>query len=160
ARPAAFTVNLVNHQTSSFNGNLSMASPAADNRAEHLAVKLAPGENKTFTMVVVPPTAGPVTFNLWNSKISAPSLQVSVIAALAQVAPHLRVGYIRGFDYSLANALRALGVESKELTVDEVKTADLQKYSTLIVDNRVYESEPGLIAANQKLLDFAKHGCT
>jgi hypothetical protein len=51
-------------------------------------------------------------------------------------------------------------VESKELSVDEVRTGDLQKYSTIIVDNRVYESTPGLIAANQKLLDYANAGGT
>jgi hypothetical protein len=85
---------------------------------------------------------------------------VPIINADARVAPNLRVGYVRGFDYSLPNALAALGVESKELSVDEVKTADLQTYTTIIVDNRVYESTPGLIAANQKLLDYAKAGGT
>jgi len=85
---------------------------------------------------------------------------VPIIKADARVAPNLRVGYVRGFDYSLPNALNALGVESKELSVDEVKTADLQKYSTLIVDNRVYESQPELITANQNLLDYAKDGGT
>ena len=83
-----------------------------------------------------------------------------VIYVDARVAPSLLVGYVRGFDYSLPNALNALGVESKELTVDEVKTADLQKYTSIIVDNRVYESQPELIAANQKLLDYAKDGGT
>jgi len=81
-----------------------------------------------------------------------------VSAAHAQVAPNLRVGYIRGFDYSLPNALNTLGVESKELSVDEVKTADLSNYSSIIVDNRVYESQPELIAANQKLFDYANAG--
>jgi hypothetical protein len=85
---------------------------------------------------------------------------IPIVLADARVAPTLRVGYIRGFDYSLPNALGALGVESKELTVDEVRTADLQKYNAIIVDNRVYESQPGLIAANQKLLDYAKEGGT
>ena len=85
---------------------------------------------------------------------------VPFVYADADVASNLRVGYIRGFDFSLPNALAALGVESKELTVDEVKTADLQKYSTIIVDNRVYESQPELIAVNQKLLDYAKGGGT
>jgi LmbE family N-acetylglucosaminyl deacetylase len=85
---------------------------------------------------------------------------VPVVYADTRVAPNLRVGYVRGFDFSLPNALNALGVESKELSVDEVKTADLQKYTSIIVDNRVYESTPGLIAANQKLLDYAKAGGT
>jgi hypothetical protein len=89
-------------------------------------------------------------------------LQASIPFAYvdARVAPNLRVGYVRGFDFSLPNALNALGVESKELSVDEVKTADLQKYTSIIVDNRVYESTPGLIAANQRLLDYAKAGGT
>jgi len=85
---------------------------------------------------------------------------VPVIFADAHVASGLRVGYVRGFDFSLPHALAALGVESKELSVDEVKTADLQKYSSIIVDNRVYESKPELIAANQKLLDYANAGGT
>jgi LmbE family N-acetylglucosaminyl deacetylase len=88
------------------------------------------------------------------------SIPVVLSYADARVAPNLRVGYIRGFDFSLPNALAALGVESKELSVDEVKTADLSKYTSIIVDNRVYESQPELIAANQKLLDYAKDGGT
>jgi LmbE family N-acetylglucosaminyl deacetylase len=90
---------------------------------------------------------------------SAPQT-VLLVSAGARVSPNLRVGYLRGFDFSLPNALNALGVESKELSVDDVKSADLQKYTSIIVDNRVYESTPGLIAVNQKLLDYAKAGGT
>jgi hypothetical protein len=91
---------------------------------------------------------------------SSNEVSVSYVLADAHVAPRLTVGYIRGFDFSLPNALTALGVESKELSVDEVKTADLAKYTSIIVDNRVYESKPELIAANQKLLDYANTGGT
>jgi LmbE family N-acetylglucosaminyl deacetylase len=101
------------------------------------------------TVIVVIGPSGPVT-----------SKSVPLVLANAKVAQNLRVGYVRGFDYSLPNALNALGVESKELSVDEVKTADLQKYTSIIVDNRVYESQPELIAANQRLLDYAKDGGT
>jgi len=41
-----------------------------------------------------------------------------------------------------------------------VKTEDLSKYTSIIVDNRVYESQPELIVANQKLLDYANAGGT
>jgi len=94
----------------------------------------------------------------WVSLSKSSSIVVG--RADARVAPKIRVGYIRGFDFSLPNALNALGVESKELSVDEVKTADLSKYTSIIVDNRVYESQPELIAANQKLLDYANAGGT
>jgi LmbE family N-acetylglucosaminyl deacetylase len=93
-----------------------------------------------------------------SSEITGESPPVIVAYSNAQVARGLRVGYVRGFDFSLPNALNALGVESKELSVDEVKTADLSKFTSIIVDNRVYESKPELIAANQKLLDYANAG--
>jgi len=78
----------------------------------------------------------------------------------AEVPPDVNVGYIRGFDYSLPNALAALGVESKELMLNDVRAGDLQKYSAILVDNRVYESQPELIATNQRLLDYARDGGT
>lgn len=93
-----------------------------------------------------------------SSEIAGESTPVVLAYSNAQVVRGLRVGYVRGFDFSLPNALNALGVESKELSVDEVKTADLSKFTSVIVDNRVYESKPELIAANQKLLDYANSG--
>lgn len=102
---------------------------------------------------------GGITFMLRNTQLKVtPGLQVPVVVANALIAPRLRVGYIRGFDFSLPNALNALGVESKELSVDEVKTGDLSQFTSVIVDNRVYESKPELIAVNQKLLDYANAG--
>lgn len=99
-----------------------------------------------------------VTVRAANSRAALTTREVPVVRANAHVARNLRVGYVRGFDFSLPNALNALGVESKELSADEVKTADLSKFTSFIVDNRVYESQPELIAANQKLLDYANAG--
>jgi LmbE family N-acetylglucosaminyl deacetylase len=93
-----------------------------------------------------------------SSEIAGESTPIILGYSNAQVPRGLRIGYVRGFDYSLPNALTALGVASKELTVEEVKTADLSKFTSIIVDNRVYESKPELIAANQKLLDYANAG--
>ena len=95
-----------------------------------------------------------------GSKENITTREVPVVWSTARVARSLRVGYIRGFDFSLPNALNALGVESKELSVDDAKTADLSKFTSVIVDNRVYESKPELIAVNQKLLDYAQAGGT
>ena len=95
-----------------------------------------------------------------DSRVNISERGVPIVRANAQVARNLRAGFIRGFDFSLPNALNALGVESKELSVDDVKTMDLSKFTSVIVDNRVYESQPELIAANQKLLDYANAGGT
>jgi hypothetical protein len=162
----SFTVGLMNNQASPFTGELLAASGITHERTDTFALKLSPRELKTLpVMVQEPPNVGPhtpISFMVQNAsddRISTP-VYASVIYADAHVAPNLRVGYVRGFDFSLPNALSALGVESKELSVDELKTADLSKFSTFIVDNRAYESVPGLIALNQKLLDFANSGGT
>jgi LmbE family N-acetylglucosaminyl deacetylase len=171
-RDSDFNLRLTNHQDSPFSGELVTGS-STGRKTSSRKVTIAPLESITIATPVsgcLPwidskkdETKAPtVSFTLVGNGVSKPVAQmdVPVIWADARVAPNLRIGYIRGFDFSLPNALNALGVESKELSVDEVKTADLQKYSSIIVDNRVYESQPELIAANQKLLDYANAGGT
>ena len=53
-----------------------------------------------------------------------------------------------------------MGVEAKELTVDDIQNGDLSVYQTIIIDNRGYEAHPELIAANSRLLDFVNAGGT
>ncbi len=164
AKRLRFTIKLINHQLTPFDGNLIAASGITHERTDRVAVRLAAGESKTVTLLAQePPDLGPhspVAFMIQSANVHSPSQTVPVIYADARVAPKVRVGYVRGFDYSLPNALSALGVESKELSIDEVKATDLSKYASIIVDNRVYESQPELIVANQKLLDYANAGGT
>ncbi len=168
-----YKVRLTNHLDAPFSGRL-IVGPGFGRRAAYHPITIAAHDTADLTVSVPgcpqqtdPKTASdqkaePISFTVIGNGTTKPlaRLEVPIIFADARVAPNLRVGYIRGFDFSLPNALTALGVESKELTVDEVKAADLQKYSAVIVDNRVYESTPGLIEANQKLLDYAKNGGT
>jgi LmbE family N-acetylglucosaminyl deacetylase len=152
--PLSFTLHLINHENKAFRGILSA-------QGESLALSLPAQAANAFQFRLphgLPGKTSQLKFTVTGS--AAESANVPVVFSNALVTLKLRVGYIRGFDYSLSNALAALGVESKELSVDEVKTVDLQKYSTIIVDNRVYESQPELIATNQKLLDFANVGGT
>lgn len=168
-----YKVRLTNHQDAPFSGQL-IVGPGFGRRAAYHPITIA-ANDKTDLNVSVPGCpqqadpktasdhkAEPISFTVVGNTTTRPlaRLEVPIVYADARVAPNLRVGYIRGFDFSLPNALTALGVESKELSVDEVKSADLSKYTSVIVDNRVYESTPGLIEANQKLLDYAKAGGT
>jgi LmbE family N-acetylglucosaminyl deacetylase len=138
------TVELLPHQITT----LALPMPSPEKSTAAHAKSSAPGE------------ALSIAVRATNSRENITTREVPIVRANAHVTRNLRVGYIRGFDFSLPNALNALGVESKDLSVDEVKTADLQKYTSIIVDNRVYESQPELIAANQKLLDYANAGGT
>jgi hypothetical protein len=64
------------------------------------------------------------------------------------------------FDDTLAKSLAALGVESKELSVEDIQKGELADYDTIIIDNRGYEAHPELIEANEKLLNFVSDGGT
>jgi len=167
----ALTLSLLNHTNAAFTGTLLTTIAGA---SDPLAVNLSPREREDISVTSRrlfpdPPqvTNGDgdahrsIDFTLRSSgKATIASATIPVVPVNASVAPNLLIGYIRGFDFSLPNALNALGVESKELSVDEVKTADLAKFTSVIVDNRVYESKPELIAVNQKLLDYTNAGGT
>ena len=86
--------------------------------------------------------------------------QVRLVYTNARTTPNLRVGYVPSFDQTLEHSLAALGVESKALSMDDVAQADLSAFDTIILDNRAYEAHPELIAANARLLEFAKAGGT
>ena len=166
-----YNLRVTNNQDSPFSGEI--VSGPLSGRKRGSSVMVAAHAAANVTLIVPGCTqsprstragltqADPIRFSVLSKGGSAVAgLEVPLVWADAHVAPNLHVGYIRGFDYSLPNALNALGVESKELSVDEVKSADLQKFTSIIVDNRVYESRPELIAANQKLLDYANAGGT
>jgi LmbE family N-acetylglucosaminyl deacetylase len=156
-RRVPIDIKLVNHQASAFQGTLNAINNGADSKADATSVTLAPNETKIVKMSVEA-IGNSLRLSLGNEKLNAPPKQVPISWTNTAVAGNLRVGYVRGFDFSLPNALNALGVESKELSVDDVKTGDLSKYTSVVVDNRVYESKPELIAVNQKLLNYANAG--
>jgi len=163
-------VQLVNHRSEPFKGEIAYGR----NRGKELTskVELLAHQNTTVALSI-PNTERTVAAHARTSESTEmlsivvrasgsrsdiTKRTVPIVRVNARVTRGLRVGYIRGFDFSLPNALNALGVESKELSVDDVKTGDLSQYTSVIVDNRVYESKPELIPVNQKLLDYAQAG--
>ena len=171
ATPPKVSLKLINHTKRSFKGEVAFGF---ENRSPEtrLRVDLLPEQTTTLAVTIPhteenraahlrrPELANSLWFSLRHAGLHENLIKrsVPVVWLDARVDRGVKVGYVRGFDFSLPNALNALGVESKELTVDEVKMADLSKYTSIIVDNRVYESQPELIAANQTLLDYAQAG--
>src|SRR5437867_1226005 len=95
-----------------------------------------------------------------KDKASLTEATVPVVYSNARVVAGLQVGYVPSFDQTIERSLAAFGVAAKALTVDEVKSADLAAYSTIIIDNRGYEAHPELITVNSRLLDFVNAGGT
>jgi hypothetical protein len=164
------SVQLINHSDQSFDGEIVYGRDGSKEQTSK--IDLLAHQNKTVALsiaaaektVAAHARVSTPSEMLWiavrtrDSRANISERRVPIVRANAEVATNLRIGYVRGFDFSLPNALNALGVESKELSVDDVKTSDLSKFTSVIIDNRVYESKPELIAVNQKLLDFAQAG--
>jgi LmbE family N-acetylglucosaminyl deacetylase len=95
-----------------------------------------------------------------SSAMAISKRNVPVVFSDARVVSGLRVGYIPSFDQTLEHSLAALGVNSKALTMDAIKNADLSSFDTIIIDNRGYEAHPELVAVNSRLLEFVNAGGT
>jgi LmbE family N-acetylglucosaminyl deacetylase len=74
--------------------------------------------------------------------------------------PNVRVGYIAGVSDDGIAALRALDVPVEELAADRVASADLSRYTTIVIGPRAYQVSDALRAANPRLFAWAQAGGT
>jgi hypothetical protein len=77
-----------------------------------------------------------------------------------KIAAGLRVAYVPGVGDNVAPMLEQLGVPVTIIQPDRVGAADLSLFTTVVVGPRAYETSPALVAANPKLLAFARTGRT
>ena len=169
-KPLEFTVRLKNHLPTEFRGVLRVRGQTLETGRE---LQIGPYDSEVANMVVR--TALPlstlaqiqarersmsVTVDLPIPKEPIAKRVVPLIYADAIVVSGRKVGYIPSSDQTLQRALAALGVDAKELTVDDVAKADLSPFHTIIIDNRGYQAHPELIASNARLLKFVEDGGT
>jgi LmbE family N-acetylglucosaminyl deacetylase len=86
---------------------------------------------------------------------------VMALHAVDVVVPHsLTVAYIPGVGDNVVPALASLGVPVTVIDTAALLTADLSKYSTVVVGPRAYQASADVAAGARKLLDFARAGGT
>ena len=68
----------------------------------------------------------------------------------------VNVGYIMGSGDEVPDAIRQMGLSVT--MIDDIASADLSKFDTVVVGIRASEVRPDVIANKQKLLDFVKNG--
>ena len=86
--------------------------------------------------------------------------EVAVARVDVTVPAGLTVGYVMGTGDGGYEALRQIGVAAELLTPEQVRSGDFSRFHTVVVGVRAYETRPDLVAANARLLDFARAGGT
>jgi LmbE family N-acetylglucosaminyl deacetylase len=164
-KPLEFKVKLQNHLNAPFRGLLRVRGPSLETGKE---INLQPEQIETSSVVVrslaltglMQNTSVDVIVDLPNPKEPIAKRVVPLVYADAIVVAGRKVGYIPSSDKTLERALASLGVDAKQLTVDDVAKADLSVFNTIIIDNRGYEAHQELIGSNPRLLKFVEDGGT
>lgn len=164
-KPLEFRVKLQNHLSTPFRGVLRVRGPSLETGKE---IELQPGQVETSSVVVriltltalLQNTDVNVIVDLRNPKDPIAKRVVPLVYANAIVVAGRKVGYIPSYDKTLERALASLGVDAKQLTVDDIAKADLSPFHTIIIDNRGYEAHQELIGLNNRLLKFVEDGGT
>ena len=77
-----------------------------------------------------------------------------------QILGDLRVGYVMGSGDEGPQALTDLGVDVELLGPEEVRAVDLDRFDTVVLGIRAYETRADLRSSNERLLEFARRGGT
>ena len=164
-KPLDFRITLKNHLNSEFRGLLRVSGQTLETGRE---ITLRPDQAETTNFVVRPlPLSGQIQGSTIAVTVDNPvpkepvaKRNIPLVYANALVVSGRRVGYLPSYDRTLERALTALGVDSKQLTVDEIAKGDLSSFHTIIIDNRGYEAHQDLIPVNNRLLKFVEDGGT
>jgi hypothetical protein len=165
-KPLDFKVTLKNHLRTDFHGLLRVSGQSLETGRE---INLHPDETASSNIVVR--TALPLTGRTQDSNVAITvdlpipkepiaKRSVPLVYAEAVVVNGRKVGYLPSYDETLQRALTALGVDAKQLTVDEIAKSDLSVFNTIIIDNRGYDAHQDLISVNNRLLKFVEDGGT
>ncbi len=86
--------------------------------------------------------------------------ELSISYFPVEVARDLRVGYVMGPGDAGPQALADLGVQVEPLGPEELRSGDLDRFDTLVLGIRAYETRSDLRNSNQRVLEFARRGGT
>jgi LmbE family N-acetylglucosaminyl deacetylase len=174
-RPLVLKIKLANNLAKPFRGTVKLSAPRYHIFEVGRVVILEPNETRELTIrsnaIPIASVAtrrrardrfGQCLLSVESEGSSQPIAQrfLHVVYSESRVVRDLRVGFIPSFDKTLEQSLNALGVNAKEVSIEQVRKGEMAEYDTLIIDNRGYYAHPELIAANSKLLDYVRAGGT
>lgn len=153
-----FTYSIKNFMPHKTAGQIVASGPTGW-RSEKVAYILE-GEDSSVTgkIHIVPPDGMPdgayqVKFRSEYSECAA-----TINAVDVRVEPDLRVGIVESYDNTLEDVLSDLGVHYELLSEKDLKSGELSRYQTIIVDIRAYLVRDDLKTWNGRLLDYVRGG--
>jgi hypothetical protein len=94
----------------------------------------------------------------WDGGSTTTEVPVLDLDVRVRRSSSLRLGLVRTYDDTLADALRLLGVRFDLLTPDDVQRGNLSVYSTILLDIRAWLARDDVRAASDRLLRFVHDG--
>jgi len=88
-----------------------------------------------------------------------PALQRAAVVNV-KVPSGLKIGYIMGVGDDIPAVLRQVGLDVTLLTPYDVEHGDLQRFGTIVLGIRAYDTRDDVKKNNQRLLDYARNGGT
>ncbi len=77
-----------------------------------------------------------------------------------KVPPGLKIGYIMGAGDDIPTVLRQIGLDVTLLTPEDVANGNLQRFGTIVLGIRAYDTRDDVKKNNQRLLDYVRDGGT
>jgi LmbE family N-acetylglucosaminyl deacetylase len=84
----------------------------------------------------------------------------NVQAVDVKLPPNLRVGYIMGTGDEIPSVLQSVGLNTSIITPQELASGDLNRYGTIVVGIRAYDTRTDVREHNRRLLDYVNRGGT
>ncbi len=130
-----------------------LADGAKEGRYQVLGVVTSQGHEFTdgYSLVARPDIGGFFYYQ--------PALQRAAVIEV-KVPSGLKVGYIMGAGDDIPTVLRQLGIDVTLLTPEDVEHGNLQRFGTIILGIRAYDTRDEVKKSNQRLLDYARDGGT
>ncbi|MEO6777860.1 MAG: PIG-L family deacetylase [Gemmatimonadaceae bacterium] len=150
-------------RTDSANRSVTLAAGATRTILFRAIGKLDAGEHVVRVVVVDGAQRDSVGFipieyeHITPERIYRPASVIIQSVAVA-VPPHATIGYVQGVGDNVADALRDLGLSVQMLDPAALPTADLSRFSSIVVGPRAYQASQLLLDNNQYLLNYVRNG--
>ncbi|MEP7064593.1 MAG: PIG-L family deacetylase [Gemmatimonadota bacterium] len=121
----------------------------------HVITAVAESEGTKFDYGYVP-----IRYEHIRPQMLVRPATMAIEAVDAQLPHGVSVAYVQGVGDNSAPLLEELGIPVTVLDAHTLASADVSRFTTVVIGTRAYQSDPTLAAQNPRLFDWVKQGGT